>query len=362
MPSVIEKLFKFKFLIISAVAVFIAICVYFLLSLFSSKPESMPLFQETEKNAETESITPQSSRIFFQPLSYSTKSYGDLSEAQSLEVPILPIPKPDLMELRKKEDTPSKTVLAFFENVSTAAKAAEESIGRQVSAPTVSSPGALSGKSLAALTSEEIVLSLTKDEFNFLYPEYFLKTLAESQTLLKEYDPTFEPLSKVEKDSDVRFIQEKIIVALLSANMINKVEAERFITTLRFTLPQLQLMELQTRKQAQKTFFSKFAGKIYNIFSHSKNSQGVFLAGLTERLKNAFLPEAEAGGGGSCGECHPLPLCFQEGLSPLPIPGPVFLKLFCQCTGCLFGQGCLDICVGRAALYDPITGICGCGM
>ncbi|MEK7179896.1 MAG: hypothetical protein AAB706_00305 [Patescibacteria group bacterium] len=365
MPPVIEKILKSKFLVILGMLVFIIVCIYFLLSIFGTKPESILSVRETGKDTETQSKTLFGQRIFFQPLFNSNELSDDSSLADSLNVPTLPIPKPDLMELRKKEDTPSKSLLSFFEKISKAAEVAEESIGRQVSAPTNSSPGALSNNvNFATSTYEEVTLSLTKDEFQFLYPEVFLKTLVESQTLLKAYDPSFEPLPKIETDPQVRFIQEKIIIALLSANMINKVEAERFVTTVRYTLPQLQLIELNERRQANKSFLSKLALNILNIFSDSKNSQGVFVAGLAQRLEKAFLPEVEAGGGGGgapCGECHPLPLCFRTGVG-LPIPGIAIYRPFCQCTGCLFGQGCLDICGASAALYEPITGICGCGL
>lgn len=364
MLPLIEKILKSKFILILGMLIFIVICIYFFLSIFNTRPESILSSKETEVDSNVQSKTSFGQRIFFQPIFHPGDTVVDSSVVESLNVPTLPIPKPDLMELRKKEDTPSKTVLAFFENVSTAAKAAEESIGRQVSAPTVSSPSALSNSTnMATSTYEEVVLTLTQDEFNFLYPKAFLKTLEESQTLLKAYDPTFEPLSKIETDPQVRFIQEKVVIALLSANMIDKTEAERFITTINYTLPQLQLIKLNERKQAKGFFFSKLALNISNIFSDSKNLQGVFVAGLAERLEKAFLPEvAEAGGGGGgapCGECHPLPLCYRPGVG-LPAPGIALYKPFCQCSGCLFGQGCLDLCL--VAIYEPVTGICGCGL
>ena len=98
-------------------------------------------------------------------------------------------------------------------------------------------------------TSTEIILSLTDDEFHFLYPDSFITSLMEAQNLfIKEYDPTYEPLLRIETDSQVRFVEEKIVASFLSAGMITEEEAERFIATIRFTLPQLQLKDLKIPK------------------------------------------------------------------------------------------------------------------
>ncbi len=206
--------------------------------------------------------------------------------------------------------------------------------------------------SVPEATSTEIILSLTDDEFHFLYPDIFIASLMEAQNLfIKEYDLAYEPLLKIETDSHVRFIEEKIVAGLLSAGMITEEEAERFITTIRFTLPQLQLTELKNRKSLilNQSF-------ILSPSSSQPLSKGLFFAGLIERLYIVFIPEAQAK---VCGYCYRTPVCFQVGL-PSPVGFNIW-KAFCYCTGCYYGQGCLDFCEGMSAIWDPMTGICGCG-
>jgi len=205
-------------------------------------------------------------------------------------------------------------------------------------------------------TSTEIILSLTNDEFHFLYPDTFIASLMEAQNLfIKEYDPSYQPLLEIKTDVQVRLIEEKLVAALLSADMITKEEAERFIATIRFTLPQLQLKDLKTRK-------SSILNQSFMLFPSSPRPhlKGLFFAELMERLYSAFIPKAQAK---VCGHCYYEPECYQVGV-PMSIPGYNVFKAFCHCNGCYYGQGCLDFCTsegGMSAIWDPMTGICGCG-
>ncbi len=255
------------------------------------------------------------------------------SQIEELTIPTLPIPKPNLGILFKETSLPTST-MSFFENIRKAAETVE-----------------------TEATSTEILLSLTNDEFHFLYPDFFIASLMKAQDLLKEYDPTYEPLLKIETDSQVRFVEEKVIAALFSVNMVAKEEMERFITTIRFTLPQLQLTELKNQKSSSLKQPSINQSSVLSQRPALKRS---FFAEFIERLYSAFVPAVQAGGGGPCGYCYVLPECFQVGI-PMPIPGYNVWKAFCYCTGCLYGQGCLDFCEGMSAIWDPMTGICGCG-
>jgi hypothetical protein len=201
-------------------------------------------------------------------------------------------------------------------------------------------------------TSNEIILSLTDEEFHFLYPDTFITSLVEGQnSFVKEYDPAYVPILKIETDSQVRLIEEKIVASLLSLGMITEEDAQRFIETIHVTLPQLQLSELKNRKSSTLNQFFMFS-----FLSPRPVSKGYFFTELMEKLYNAFIPTAQAG---YCGSCHTQPECFQAG-APAPV-GYNFWKAFCRCTGCYSGQGCLDSCQGGSAIYDPMTGICGCG-
>jgi len=255
---------------------------------------------------------------------------------KKLNIPTLPIPKSGIEVLFKEKSLPTSTI-SFFENINKAAK-------------TVS--GILSATSTPKATPTEIVLSLTDNEFHSLYPDAFIASLMDAQNLIKEYfDPTYKPLPKIETDPQVRLVEEKIVSAFLSANIITKNEAERFITTIRFTLPQLQLMELK-----KGTFPSLYKSASFKG-PHQPPLKGLFLADLVEKLRSALIYPVQAA---FCGGCYWSPECFQPGASS-PKPGINILRIACYCTGCLYGQGCLDFCTGRAAIYDPTTGLCGCG-
>lgn len=284
--------------------------------------------------SEQTSVSKKISVEFPKPSSSSEKP----STLKELNIPVLPIPKPDLKAISEKKISPS-TVMPFFENINKAAKAVEKSLA----------PDNIPAQKTSTVTSAGIILSLTKDQFRFLYPDNFINGLINAQTLLiKEYDPAYEPITKIETDAQVRLIEEKIVTTLFSTNMITKEKAEQFITTIRFTLPELQLIDL----------------KMYNSYSLYKFSprtapKGLFLAGFMKELTDALAHKAQAA---VCGTCSSLPLCFQPGAATPGIPGSELWYPSCYCTGCLSWAGCLSANTGQAAIYDPTTGICGVGL
>ena len=261
----------------------------------------------------------------------------------------------------KSEKIIPTSIVPFFENVYEVAKNIETKLKNEIATTTKAIPNVPnapsstpSNTSVLKPMSTEIILSLTEDEFHFLYPDTFITSLMDAQNLfIKSYDPAYEPLLKIETDSQVRYVEEKIVAALLATNVLTKEEAGRAIATIRFTLPQLQLMDLKNQN-------SSAANQPYrnqcSIPPPRPSLEGLFLAGLMEKLYNACIPKAQA----VCGACFYLPECFQPGAFS-PLPGPNIFRVACYCTGCYYGQGCLDFCTGREAIYDPMTGICGCG-
>ncbi|MDO8676275.1 MAG: hypothetical protein Q7K16_01340 [Candidatus Azambacteria bacterium] len=176
---------------------------------------------------------------------------------------------------------------------------------------------------------------------------------------IKEFNPSYEPLLKIETDTQVRFVEEKIVTNLLSANMLTKERAEQLITTIRFTLPQLQRVSLEKQYSYESLPFSKFINTALGGGMESPRTapKGLFLAGFTEQLVNALANKAYA----VCGSCSSRPLCFQDNPDT---PGKLGSTLFypsCYCTGCLSSLGCLSANEGDAAIYDQETGICGIG-
>ena len=299
-------------------------------------------FRPAKPKSEQAFIPPVNEKQVYKSADEITPPENPLS-GKKLNIPTLPVPKPNLGTLFEDKILPTST-MSFFENIYKAAKTVETKLKNEIAAPTQTIPSAPS-----------IILSLTNDEFHFLYPDAFIASLIDSQSLLiKSYDPTYEPILKIETDSQVRHVEEKIVAALLSANMLTKEEAERAITTIRFTLPQLQLVDLKNRNSS---ISNQSPINQCSILSPRPSSKGLFLAGLVEKLYNAYIPKAQAY---ACGYCYFLPECFQPGISS-PLPGPNLWFAFCYCTGCYSSLGCLSFCIGRAAIYDPTTGICGCG-
>lgn len=204
-------------------------------------------------------------------------------------------------------------------------------------------------------TSSEIILSLTDKEFHSLYPDTFIKSLIEAQELfIKVTDPDYKPLLEIKTDAQVRFIEEKLVDSFLLAEMITKEDAEKYINTIRVTLPQLQIKELESAKSSVLIQSSILLPSVVSFAQQPL--KGLFLAELMDKLLWILLPEAQAK---ACGACFSWPDCFQVG-SPLPYGFNLWMP-FCYCTGCYWAQGCLSYCTSMSAIWDPASGICGCG-
>ena len=295
--------------------------------------------KSTKPKSEQAFIPPANEKPAYKSADEITPSGNPLS-GEKLNMPTLPVPT---------------SIIPFFENINKAAKTVEKKIKNEIATTTQTTPNmppSNTGSSNSTSTSTEIILSLTDKEFHYLYPDAFIKNLVGAQNFfVKNIDPSYEPLLKIETDSQVRFVEEKIVAALVSTNMFTKEEGDRAIITIRFTLPKLQLIELNNR------MFS-FSNQYFNFtpFTQS-NPKKLFLSGLLEKFYSAFIPKAEAG---YCGYCYNLPECYQIG-SFSPVPGYNIFASFCYCTGCYYGLGCLDMCRGGSAIYDLTTFICGCG-
>lgn len=270
-----------------------------------------------------------------------------IKELEGLNIPVLRIPRPNI-KISQKKSLPS-VATPFFDNINKAA----EKILMPSSAPV---------QNISTKTSAGIILNLTKDQFHFLYPDNFIASLINAQNLsIKELDPNYEPILKIETDAQVRFIEEKIVATLLSANMIPKEKAEQFITTIRFTLPELQLIDLQKHNSSvfyKSLLFPEFVNAVVERTEPEKTApKNLFLAGLMEQLRGALAHKAQA----FCGTCTSIPECFQEGAAPPGVAGSELFYPSCYCTGCLTELGCLSANNGQAAIYDQTTGICGVG-
>lgn len=279
-------------------------------------------------------------------------SYDKPNISKELDIPALPISKSNFKNIHKEKSS-SSTTMQFFENINKTAKTMEKSL----------MPNNAPAKNIATITSAEVILSLTEDQFHFLYPDNFIANLIDAQNLfIKEYDPSYEPILKIETDIQVRFIEEKIVSTLLSTGMITKERSEQLITTIRVTLPQLQIIDLKKYNSYnlyESSPFREFLSDTLGLKEPPRQIQkGLFLAGLFDKLASALAHKAQA----ICGSCESRPLCFQEGAFIPAKPGIEVVLPFCYCTGCFTPLGCLSFCSGQAAIWDPTTGICGCGI
>src|SRR3989338_7271923 len=111
-----------------------------------------------------------------------------------------------------------ETAAPFFETVYETAETIKTKIENEIAASARTAQN--------TSPSNEIILSLTADEFHFLYPDSFIKSLIDAQDLfVKNIDPSYAPLLKIETDAQVRLVEEKIVAALVSLDMLNAEQA-----------------------------------------------------------------------------------------------------------------------------------------
>jgi hypothetical protein len=269
----------------------------------------------------------------------------------AVDTDISSILEPDIDYFFTKTASPSTTA-SFFENINKTASSAEKMLMSNIT-PAPGTP---------ITTPNGIILTLTDSQFHFLYPNNFIASLIDAQNFfIKEYDSSYEVISKIETDAQVRFIEEKIVATLLSANMITEADSKKFINTIRFTLPKLQLTDLNNFYGLfGPSQLSEFLEKLSDNNEKSQLQLSLrknIFANLMEKLTDIFSHKAQA----VCGYCSYSPECYQMG-SSTPMPGIEVVKFACTCTGCLTSLGCLSSCNGQAAIYDSMTGICGCGL
>lgn len=188
------------------------------------------------------------------------------------------------------------------------------------------------------ITKIERPLDASNPLFSKIWPDFYIQYLRNMQDVLVQEGIYTEKKYDFALESEIFTFLDDFIAFLLQNNVLTSQDADRLRKGLREDLPWSQDAELYMRERAQrilKFIFAFFAGnEAYAQFSFP------------------FSP------GGDC----------YKDLAPLnPVPG---VNLWAPCCDCEvdFGAGpvpigCLNaVCAAWPnAIWDPATGICGCG-
>jgi len=195
------------------------------------------------------------------------------------------------------------------------------------------------------LTEEEIV--------KMLYPDYYLEHLDYLQDLaISGGIISTSERSAFDTRESIQEFHLRYIEYLASINIITPAEKDNFVDGIESVLPQMQEIDLEflgTNEQG-----SAFAGYLVMCTEDKRDGSlpseaAWFFKPLFDKLGIRPAHAADcfrSGSGGSLGSNLWAPCCN--------------CRIPCGKTTCPIG--CLNlVCVGRPAIWDPATGICGCG-
>lgn len=234
-------------------------------------------------------------------------------------------------------------------------------------------------------TEEEIVPSdwippSDKEVFDRLFPAYYIDGLSYYQDLLINtgYFKEEERLNFDDLDSVIEGLDKGLAYAL-NEGYITQEKHDMFRKGIYGEFKDLIMYEWEQLKNENGPYdMNKIKQGAFNvkdfwpprlvalsIQSSCGEEDGIFKK-LWRQVIGFFSPDSAYAGGG-CGfdtfggVCIEYVECYRSGP---PVPGGV--NLWAPCCCCCFGKtpvGCLNsVCTGpRAAIWDPMTGICGCG-
>lgn len=182
---------------------------------------------------------------------------------------------------------------------------------------------------------------LTDEEwFKIAYPDYYIVYLEQMQDWMIRDGFLKEP-EKIEFTSEEKInpFLHKVVDFVLKKGYITETDAKNFRYGLDVVLPDLQKKERNLWQEK----ISAFLFKIMNIAYAQE--EDCFQIGATS-------PEPGWNGWDECCNCGLI--CTIFGCIYVPDCGP-------SGVGCNVQLGCLNlICSYQAAIWDPMTGICGC--
>ena len=310
----------------------------------------------------------------------------------------------------KNVGTPEKTIPEAFSSFAEDIKKTAEAVNLRALTKEIASSTPAPGSKYKA-TQQEITLNITNEEFHFLYPQKFLDALQkDAQAFIGQIDSSYKPFAALERDADVRLVQEKLVTALVAKGWYNEADKNTFLYNMRFVLPELQLANLEFRKGAESEnklpLVEKWLRQGTRIALHAADFVTILIAGdnkydtpltatdglfsrdsvaMLQKVKENLLPKANAQFSNnnraitafcdSDGQCcyYGAPECWAEGPAFDGKPGAVTVTPYCDCDSYYSYLGCVSFCrtaYGAASIWDgPIgsvggkfTNICGCGL
>lgn len=209
-------------------------------------------------------------------------------------------------------------------------------------------------------------LQIEEEVFHTLNPKEFLDVIAELQDILvrNHYIKDNERIAFTSEENNVQFFL-KFIDYLYGEQILTAEEYTRFKTVLPGYYLNLRRWEAENlrstlkKKSAQENRYQSplsIVGTPYILYL-AQEVGFTKIINITSHVLNprTYIPTACAA---SCTP-PPGPDCFQVG-----VPTPVGINVFAPCCSCCAKGvpiGCLNLyCAGKSAIWDPMTGICGC--
>lgn len=199
---------------------------------------------------------------------------------------------------------------------------------------------------------EEKAVTVTEEEvFAFAYSPTYVATL-------KSFTPDMIDLGFLPAGSDfpISNMTEAIKYQDIFADFVEKYsdlpksQVDIYRVAYRELLPRLWKEELILRKKSEVSFLPM---KFFNLLEANLVKRKI--NNLLASIKNQIIPSASA--------FVLSPECAQEGATLPGIPVPQRSAPCCNCRAGPKPIGCLNkVCVGRAAIFDQLTGICACGI
>lgn len=208
---------------------------------------------------------------------------------------------------------------------------------------------------------------LDEEVFRILNPKAFLDVIVELQDILVQnhYIKDSERIAFTSEENNVHFFLQ-FIDYLYAEKVLTAEDYQRFKTVLPGYYLNLRRWEAENlrntlkKKSAQKNAYQSplsIIGTPYMLYL----AQEIGLTKIIKITSHVLNPRTyiETACAASCTP-PPGPDCFQVGP-----PAPVGYNVFAPCCSCCVKGvpiGCLNLyCAGKSAIWDPMTGICGCG-